>query len=437
MIELIGGQLHQWDVGRVVKVTSDAKQVHIANKGDSRAPVLDLIEGQVKIPDYLLQTGKTLMVYAVLNGITVETKSFPVQNREKPDYYVYEEDQRNYIYELIDKANNAADAANQAARDILDAKERGDLIGPQGPKGDQGIQGEKGETGEKGEKGDTGERGPQGIQGEQGPQGEPGKDGLDGKDGEDGKASMVEVTYDEAGNVVFSNLPEGFAEWLLLTGGKMLGAIDMDGHSIKNLPNAKEDGDALTLAFAKTLFAPSGYGLGGVGKACSDCNTALDSGFYSLSGSNLQNGPEKDNSLWFGNMIVANRNNDVITQIVSYQNRFASRYIESGVYGEWEYWNPRMIVGVEYRTTERWNGDVVYTKLINIGYLPNKSTITIKESTPYKNRLVRYDFSSSNSNYDPNKRIADFYMSDVEVLATTNTDATSIYAHVTVFYTKS
>lgn len=156
---------------------------------------------------------------------------------------------------------------------------------------------------------------------------------------------------------------------LLKTGGTMTGPINMDGNAIQNLPDAVNDGDALPFGQAGGLFAPMGYGLGGVGKPCSDCNTALESGFYSLSGSNLKNGPDKDNSLWFGNMIVANRNNDVITQTISYQNRFACRSIESGVPGEWEYLNPRMILGVEYRTTERYNGYVVYTQAFMVGQM--------------------------------------------------------------------
>lgn len=34
---------------------------------------------------------------------------------------------------------------------------------------------------------------------------------------------------------------------------------------------------------------------------------------------------------------------------------------------EWEYVNPPMVLGVEYRTTERWNGKSVYTMLVHCG----------------------------------------------------------------------
>ena len=116
MIGIIGTQLYQWDTGRSVRITDiEADCVHFANKGDSKAVIMELADSQSKIPDYLLQTGKQLCVYVVKNGITVESRSFSVTARAKPENYVYEEDQRNFVYALIESAQEAIDAANQAA----------------------------------------------------------------------------------------------------------------------------------------------------------------------------------------------------------------------------------------------------------------------------------------------------------------------------------
>lgn len=116
MIQIIGPALSQWDVGRSVKITNiEADCVHLANKGDSKAVIMEIADAQAKIPDYLLQTGKQLCVYAVKDGITVESKTFYVQKRERPENYVYDDDQRNYIYELITSAEMAVEDANQAA----------------------------------------------------------------------------------------------------------------------------------------------------------------------------------------------------------------------------------------------------------------------------------------------------------------------------------
>lgn len=115
MIEIVGTALHQWDVGRYVQVTGiEVEYVHFANKGDSKAVIVGAADMRAKIPDHLLQTGKQLCVYAVKDGITVESKILYVKNRERPDDYVYEEEQRDFIYALITNAETATRNAIQA-----------------------------------------------------------------------------------------------------------------------------------------------------------------------------------------------------------------------------------------------------------------------------------------------------------------------------------
>ena len=130
MIEIVGSELNQWDVGRYVKITDiEAEYAHFANKGDSKAVIMGIADSQAKIPDYLLQTGKQLCVYAVKNGITLKSKTFYVKHLERPENYVYEDDRRNYIYELITNAEAAAEGANIAAESAnLAAKNANDSV---------------------------------------------------------------------------------------------------------------------------------------------------------------------------------------------------------------------------------------------------------------------------------------------------------------------
>ena len=125
MIYNVDPQLSQWNVGRSIKV-GDTNATHIlfANQGDSKGPKIEIVDGEAKIPDYLLQTGKTLLVYLILNGVTLESRSFPVAKQPRPEDYVYEEDQRNYIYELITNAENATNEANTAAENAKVATAR-------------------------------------------------------------------------------------------------------------------------------------------------------------------------------------------------------------------------------------------------------------------------------------------------------------------------
>lgn len=116
MIEIVGIALNQWDINRAVRFAGvDADKAHFANKGDSVAVIIDISDSEAKIPNFLLQTGKHLCVYAVKDGVTVESKTFSVRDRQRPENYVYDEDRRNYIYELIDEAQKATAAAYKAA----------------------------------------------------------------------------------------------------------------------------------------------------------------------------------------------------------------------------------------------------------------------------------------------------------------------------------
>lgn len=122
MIQIVGPQLSQWDTGRTISVNgSDATHAHFANWGDTHAVIMDVVDGGVKVPDYLLQTGRDLCVYIVFNGVTQESKMFSVRKRERPENYVYENDQRNYIYKLIEDAQAATEDARTAAEDAQKA----------------------------------------------------------------------------------------------------------------------------------------------------------------------------------------------------------------------------------------------------------------------------------------------------------------------------
>ena len=128
MIEIDGNELYQWDTGRRVVVTGiEVEYVHFANMGDSHAVIMGAVDIHAKIPDFLLQSGKQLCVYAVKDGITVESKVFYVKKRERPENYVYEDDQRNYIYELVANAEEAIESMWWAYQDTTLATENANL----------------------------------------------------------------------------------------------------------------------------------------------------------------------------------------------------------------------------------------------------------------------------------------------------------------------
>lgn len=183
------------------------------------------------------------------------------------------------------------------------------------------LQGPAGSQGEKGDKGDTGATGPQGPEGPVG-----------------GASNFVR--YDAA-------------------------------QSLTDAQKAQARGNIGA--------APDGYGLGGDAKRLTsddDVNTIGASGWYSWVSNNVPT-----NAIIVTNLTImrvdaynsgvkvqtlygATDGEEFITQPI-----VVRRMIYGSEIGAWEYVNPPMYLGVEYRTTERYLGKPVYVKAINFGAL--------------------------------------------------------------------
>lgn len=127
-------------------------------------------------------------------------------------------------------------------------------------------------------------------------------------------------------------------------------------------------------------LAPGRFGLGTSNpRHIDDANNALESGWYYLDASTL-NGPE---SAEYSNvMLVLTRNSNPQTVQVSFNVTDLAfelrRVCTNGVWSPWEWVNPPMQLGVEYRTVERYNGKPVYVKAINFGALPNNANKSVE-----------------------------------------------------------
>ena len=157
--------------------------------------------------------------------------------------------------------------------------------------------------------------------------------------------------------------------------------IDAAISKIKNITGADipvSGEDDTDLADALAGKAPAGFGLGGSAKhltADNDLNTIWQSGFYYWAGSAPQNAPTS-----YGVMLVISRGNDtMIQEVTTVTGTDKTKYrrviynATNNGYPDWEYVNPPLAPGVEYRTTERYNGKPVYVKLVDFGALPNNS----------------------------------------------------------------
>lgn len=111
-------------------------------------------------------------------------------------------------------------------------------------------------------------------------------------------------------------------------------------------------------------FAPSGYGLGTACQYIYSWDDIRNDGFYE------SNGNTPDGYWWWGYSVVYSDGQSQIQH--AFRNgdngmRHIVRNGSPGAWGEWEWENPPMYLGEEYRTTERYNGKPVYTMLVHCG----------------------------------------------------------------------
>ena len=111
----------------------------------------------------------------------------------------------------------------------------------------------------------------------------------------------------------------------------------------------------------------------------------------------------------------------------------------AGVWQPLEWENPPMLTGVEYRTTERWNGKEVYAKRIYFGYLPNGATVDVPHEISGKTWNVRYSIDTNQTNrlFDHCPEITSVYADSTNISISTDSDLSATAVYFTLWYTKS
>lgn len=154
------------------------------------------------------------------------------------------------------------------------------------------------------------------------------------------------------------------------------GEKDFTFHVPVNMNADIELQDHNLLKNGEAAFAPAGYGLGFTVKdiTASDLDSTTSNGWYRLAGDSLTVGGYTYSD-W--HIHVSKYSTKYVVQEMYTLNGYkAVRRCQNGTWHEeWE--NPPMSVGVEYRTIERWNGKVVYTKLVSYGGMPNSNRYAV------------------------------------------------------------
>lgn len=258
--------------------------------------------------------------------------------------------------------------------------------GPQGPEGKQGVQGPKGDTGAQGPQGEQGIQGIQGAQGAIGPQGPQGPAGVKGTDGKSAYQTAVEAGYsgtETAFNTALKDVPGHIANGDIHVTEEQKAAWNS---SIRYDAAQSLTDDQKTQARGNIDAAPGGFGLGGDAKflaASDDLNTIWRPGWYQFRHSPV-NAPTVSSDGWDGAysaMFVQGRNSENVTQTILCGNTkavYGCQIKRNCVAQEWQPWewvNPPMELGIEYRTTERFWGRPVYYKIVDCGQIADNKQV--------------------------------------------------------------
>lgn len=157
-------------------------------------------------------------------------------------------------------------------------------------------------------------------------------------------------------------------------------------------------------------------------------NAALPTGRWSIT---IHKPDVADEPTWAG--VTA-------TVIASQRIHHLQRELYDGTWLPWEWENPNMELGKEYRTTERWQGKAVYTNLVDCGALPNAATkeVNLNFKPVY---LISHDICYVKNNFyysdltDVLVYVAS-YGGNAMVRITTVGDNTEYHGYCTIRYTK-
>ena len=124
MISLVGGELYQWDTGRIVRVVPDENvkvhEVHFSTKRMDYAYVLKTytVDGVTycAIPNIILQQSNRLLCYEVCENSdgeeTIANTYFDIIKRNRPEDYVYTEQEHFTIQALSNRVDKLEESSH-------------------------------------------------------------------------------------------------------------------------------------------------------------------------------------------------------------------------------------------------------------------------------------------------------------------------------------
>ena len=258
-----------------------------------------------------------------------------------------------------------------------------------------------------------------------------------------GKAADAKATGDKIKSLTATDVGARPSDWIPTA--EEVGARPSDW-----MPTAEDVGarpNTWLPTIADIGASPAGYGLG-LAKlltSADDINTIKANGWYYWnSNSKPKNIPTIPSTNYMSCMRVWTNDGGICLQEIADMSDSSNKglKIQRTIYGstvyDWEWVNPSMILGIEYRTTERYNGLPVYTKLIQYGALPDNGESAVPHGIAPLNMCLRYNLTTGSTNAMLNKHanITGVSVSATNVIITTNSNISWISANVQLWYVK-
>ena len=334
--------------------------------------------------------------------------------------------------------------------------------GPTGAQGQTGPAGEAGPTGPTGPTGETGATGPAGPMGPTGPAGGPtGPTGPAGPSGQAGAAGPTGPTGPAgAAGPTGPTGPAGENGVTSFNGRRGVVVPQSGDYNATQIPVSGEP-EAETVATALSNKAPAGYGFG---DAIQEIVTTSAEESYETYCAKvdavLDAMPDKTAKLVrayppavYGNagttislLYKGDANYAVLSNIGSADaglcgwRMFKQRYPSSSSPAVWmpfEWEHPPMRTGIEYRTSERYNGKPVYAKAINFGQAPNATYKDVSHGIENFSQLVSYTGMMGGANLIEAPAVENIQINASNIRITTNTDVSANYVYLVLRYTKT
>lgn len=190
------------------------------------------------------------------------------------------------------------------------------------------------------------------------------------------------------------------------------------------------------------IAAPGGYGFGERPKKIDDpdkLSGTVDGVYHFASVDHPIEGIESGLLIHYqGNFLTVS---SFCRQIfyVGYGNYSRLERIYANGWQPWEWVNPPMELGVEYRTTERYLGKPVYVKVVNFGALPANNSKVVQHGISNYVQAIKYDLVGANDNACMTNfpGVSGIYSGAVDITIITTSDVSGKSVNVIIYYTTS